>query len=152
MTLANLATQGTTIVRNRAFQWLLVAVVLLLFVYLIYRQGQKSGGFEKAKPLPDGGNGIPAGWSTTKLVDELWDNLDSFYWWKVIDINGDYRGELMTVLLSLSKDQLTAVYNDYNFRYGNKDGKTSLTKKINGEYWLTNKSQVVEKLRNLGLS
>lgn len=146
MTLASLATSGTTMVRNRAFQWFLVVFAILLIGYLIYRQGQKSGGFQKAAPLPNSGSGIPIGWTPTKLSDELWDNLGTIFW------SWTDRNTKIETMLSLTPDQLTAVYNDYNFRYGTKDKQISLTRKIASEVLLLKQSEILAKLRSYGLN
>jgi cbb3-type cytochrome oxidase subunit 3 len=145
MNLASLASGGVTVVKNRAFQWFLVVFAILLIAYLIYRQGQKSGGFQAAAKLPNNGSGIPQGWTPTKLVDELWDNLGTIFW------SWTERNSKIETLLNLTPDQLAAVYNDYNYRYGKKDGNTSLTKKISKEVFLLRQSEILSKLRSYGL-
>ena len=155
MNLSSLA-GGVTVVKSKAFQWFLVVFAVLLIAYLIYRKGQQSSGFQKAAALPNSGSGIPQGWTPTKIVDELWDKLKSFDIWEYFGKSNstfdDERIPLMKVLINLSDDQITAVYNDYNFRYGKKDGMTSLTKKIKGEYFLPTKDEVVNRLQNLNLN
>ncbi len=155
MNLASLA-GGVTVVKSKAFQWFLVVFLILLIAYLIYRQGQKSSGFQEAAKLPNSGSGIPQGWTPTKLADECWVKLNSFDIWEYFGgINSTFDDEripLMKVLMNLSNDQITALYNDYNFRYGKKDGMTSLTKKIKSEYFLPSKDEVVIRLQNLNLN
>lgn len=140
------------VVRSKSFQWFLVVLSILIIVILIYRKGRKDSGFQKPADLPNGGSGLPSGWDYKALVDRLWDNLDPVYWYWLIDLTQDERVGLMETLMSLSDDQLTAVYNDYNYRYGNKDGKKSLTKKISEEYFLSNKDAILSRLRKLGLT
>jgi hypothetical protein len=152
---AGLSSVGT-VVKSRAFQWFVVVAVILIFAYILYRQGVKSGGFQAAKKLPNNGNGIPAGWTPTALSDELWKRLKTYDWYEyfggVNASSDDARIPVMARLMDLTNDQITAVYNDYNARYGNKDGKTSLTAKIADENFLPSKDVVVIRLNSLGLT
>lgn len=144
MNLSSLA-GGVTVVKSKAFQWFLVVFAVLLIAYLIYRKGQQSSGFQKAAALPNSGSGIPQGWTPTKIVDEIWDNLGTVFW------SWTERNTKIDTLLNLTPDQLAAVYNDYNYRYGTKDSNTSLTKKISKEIFLLRQSEILSKLRQYGL-
>lgn len=132
--------------RSKAFQWFVVVTFILLLVYLIYRKGQKSGGFQAPKALPNSGSGIPQGWTPTAISDKLWNSLGTIFW------SWTERNAIIDVLLTLTPDQLTAVYNDYNYRYGKDDNNKSLTSTIKGEFFLLKQGQILERLRTYGLN
>lgn len=104
-----------------------VAIALLLFIYF---QGKKTGKLKEqlnsAKPekLPNNGSGIPANWSPNGLVAKLHKVLDGVDWFMSNDDKKSAYGELA----SLTKDQITAVYNAFNKAYGEvENGKYTYT-------------------------
>lgn len=106
---------------------IVVAIGLLLFVYF---QGKKTGKLKqqlnqaKPEPLPNNGAGIPSGWSPAPLVSKLFKVLDGVDWFASNDDKKTVYGELS----SLTKDQLTAVYNEFNRLYGKvEDGQLTYT-------------------------
>lgn len=102
---------------------------LLLFVYFVGRklgkvkQQSKQG---QDTPLPDSGSGIPAGWSPNGLVGRLHSAMDglnvSWLW------GNSERDDAFNTLASLTKDQVVAVYNQFNKLYGKaEDGQYTET-------------------------
>lgn len=90
----------------------LILIGIIALAYYIYKQGKRVGSQGYAN-LPDGGSGIPAGWtprtSTLKLVEAI--NPSASTW--LISVDGTDEEKIFDTLDPLSRDQRTAVYNDY---------------------------------------
>ena len=90
----------------------LILVGILLLAYYIYKQGKRVGSQGYAN-LPDGGSGIPSGWtprtSTLKLVEAI--NPSASSW--LISFDGTDEEKIFDTLDPLTRDQRTAIYNDY---------------------------------------
>jgi hypothetical protein len=121
--------------------------------YGIYRGIKFLRNRPTVKPLPTGGQGIPAtgydsqgnpvAWSPQNISDQLFSALDGLFTpphIKLAAVNRLYQ--LPT------PDMLTAVYNDFNSRYG--DGDT-LTQWIKDELPFPGQSEAISKLQSAGL-
>jgi len=131
--------------------------VLLVILILVYFSGKKAGKSRapKDKPLPTGGQGIPIvgidasgnqiAWSPDALAKELFDVLDGF------DTSGTQE-PVFGAALSLTDDQLTAVYNRWNNLYYDKENMT-LTEWLNSEWWKGDKGvALLHRLRSKNLT
>ena len=136
------------VAQNRTVQIILVAALVLGFVYYL---GRKLG--EKYMPpvaYPDGGKTLPADWQ--KQGDILVDQAHAILYG--LFKRSDERDELFVSMLALSNDQLTYMYNRWGAAYYKEKGD-SLTQAIDDVYvygWLTgNKKKIVNKMKTLGL-
>jgi len=101
--------------QSKPLQIFLIVVVLALGIYLYGRKAGKEKASRPA-PLPNNGQGIPVGWEPTKFTDNLHDVLSGIF-------TSAYEKEKAFVAAnSLVNDQLVAIYNDFNHRYGGKSG------------------------------
>lgn len=93
-------------------KYTLIIISILVIGYLIYRRGKKDSEIQ-FQPLPDGGAGIPVGWSPRPTSAVLKDamNPSGIEW--MIDIDGTEEEQITGAVTGLSRDQATAVYNDY---------------------------------------
>lgn len=106
------------------------------------------------KPLPTAGQGIPATgydstgnpipWSPKLISDELFSALDGLFTPPHIKLAA------VSKLVQLpTPDMLTALYNDFNSRYG--DGDT-LTQWIKDELPFPGQPEAINKLQSIGLT
>lgn len=97
-----------------------VCVALILFVYIIGRSsGKNKANKDKMEriDLPTGGQGIPPGWRPEPLAKELHTVMDGIF---TMDST---KEATFSKLSTLSKDQITAVYNSFNQMFsGEGDG------------------------------
>lgn len=136
------------IAQNKTVQIVLIAIVVLAFVYYLGRKlGEK---YIPPVPYPDGGNSLPVDWQ--RQGDALTDQCRVILYG--LGKRSDERDELFVSLFALSNDQLTYVYNAWNARYYKEKGD-SLTQAIDDIIvygWLTgNKKKIVNRLKSLGL-
>ncbi len=95
-----------------------IAVILIVFIYFVGRSSGKNKAQKDQKQdtkLPNNGQGIPAGWSPDPIVAELFDAMDGIFAWS------STRENAYAKLTSLTKDQITAVYNTFNRKHGKAD-------------------------------
>jgi hypothetical protein len=93
-------------------KYTIVIVFVIAVGYYIYRQGRKSGSMNFVN-LPDGGAGIPSGWSprpTSVVLTEAM-NPSGIGW--LMETDGTNEDAIFYSLDGLTRDQRTAVYNDY---------------------------------------
>lgn len=128
---------------------IIVVIVLIIGGYLLYRAGKKNATPPQVQ-YPQGGNGIPPGWSPEPLIEELHDVMDGLF-----TLSGT-KDEAWKKLRDLaSPDMITAVYNGFNQRYFKED-KGTLTQWIRDEKWIDwtsgVKDSTLAKLASLNLS
>ena len=113
----------SALIRNK---WFWIAVAALIVVIIIYKWG-KSTATGPQPVYPEGGKGIPAGWSPEPLAAELYNNMDGLFtlgstkeasWKKLYDLP--------------TLDMTVAVYSVFGQKYFNK-GKGTLTDWIRDE-------------------
>lgn len=114
--------------KSRNAQYGLAIVVGLIVLYVVVRKLFKKPYTEK--PLPDNGQGIPAGWEPVMraLVEELHHVLNDWVSGSVKEMTFRKINDETT------PDQLTAIYNEFNRLYQKEEGRT-LTQWIKDE-WL----------------
>ena len=102
---------------------LVVGVGILMFIYYSGKKAGKTKGLlgqGKPEDLPNSGSGIPKGWNPDSLVGKLFAALDGVDWFS----SNDDKTESYGALVSLTDDQIVAVYNRFNQLHGKaKDGQ-----------------------------
>lgn len=93
-----------TMFQNKNF-WIGVLIILVI-AGVIYYFGKKAG---KKLPLPNGGSGIPQGWSPVQSAERLYAAMDGL---------GTDEDAIWNVLADKTPDQLAAIYNEYQHRFG----------------------------------
>jgi|SRR6476469_1872800 len=136
-----------TLFANKPLQITLIVVGLIIGIYL---WGKKSAN-DKQKydaELPDNGTGIPAGWSPQPIADKLYEVMDGIFQF------GNTKEEEWRLCLSLTDDQLTAVYVAFNRTYC-RDNNETLTSWIEDETGIafnSAKPRLLNRLRSLNLN
>lgn len=125
---------------------IIVVFVLIIIGYLLYNAGKKTR--PKVK-YPNGGQGIPAGWSPTPLVEQLFKTMDG------MNVNRLSRDAAWMDLSKLpSDDMVVSVYDVFNQLYF-KDSQETLTEWIKNESTLgwvsTAKNAALNRLASLNL-
>lgn len=111
---------------NWIYLGIAVFIIFCLILYFVYRQGKKNAEGPKVT-YPEGGNGIPLGWSPVPLVDELFDVMDGG-----LTFSGT-KDEAWKKLRDLATgDMVTAVYSGFNQKHFSK-GDGTLTQWIRDE-------------------
>lgn len=87
------------ILKNKWF-WIVIAVIVVAL--LIYHFGKAAGSGHA--DYPDGGAGIPQGWTPTAAANELYNAIYGA---------GTDEQAIWNALNGLTKDQLAAIYNEY---------------------------------------
>lgn len=87
---------------------ILIALVVIAILYWIYRKGKASGSVPTKLKIPNSGKGIPLGWSPTQDVISLHDAMEGW---------GTDEEIIFNTLDGLTRDQLSAIYNEYGNRY-----------------------------------
>lgn len=144
-----------TAFQSKPFQIFLIIVIVAAIIYFA---GRKAGEDKKEeeliapKPLPDSGQGVPTNWEPQRdaIVKELFDTMDGLF-----TLSG-YKEKAWTKLHNLTRDQLTAVYNEFNRLYQSK-GQGTLYQWIRDEasppLWLsTAKQKALQVLEQNGLT
>ncbi len=89
--------------------------ILLIIIYFIGRSsGKAKANNEKKNPTyPQGGQGIPAGWSPIPIADALYEKMNG------VTFNKAGLDALLSSFLSLPTDDMfVAVYSVFNQKYG----------------------------------
>lgn len=124
-------------------------IVLIIGGYLLYHAGKKNATPVEVK-YPQGGNGIPAGWNPTPLIEELHDVMSGLF-----TLSGTKDLTWMKLRDLPTSDMITAVYNGFNQRYFKED-KGTLTQWIRDEKWIDwtsgVKDSTLAKLTSLNLA
>ncbi len=143
MTLTPVTQPVLQIAKNRTVQIVLVAVVVLGFVYIIGRSAGRSQNIGPTVDYPTRGNGLPSGWDkeAETLLQDLYNVISG---WLVLSGTKD---DVFQRYLDLSDDQLTYLYNLWSSRYFYKDQET-LTEAIDNEKWYDTLSGKKPKLVN----
>jgi hypothetical protein len=81
-------------------------VTIAVLVLLIYYYGKTKG---RSIPLPSNGSGIPYGWSAVVSVEKLRGAMDGL---------GTDENAIFETLEPMTRDQLAAIYNEYEHRTG----------------------------------
>lgn len=89
----------------------IIGIIVIAIGYYIFRQGKKSGNIA---PLPNGGNGIPQGWSPRPVTEMLKQALNPSGISYMSAVDGTDEEQIWNALFGLTDDQLASVYNDYN--------------------------------------
>ena len=142
---------GGSLLSSKPFQIFLIVIIVVVVIWYV---GRKMGLEEasKDKPLPNSGSGIPqvknpdgstGSWSPKGLADEIYSRL------KGITTTGITKMLTLNKIMALTDDQCTALYNYFNKTYG--QGET-LTQWIKGEWFMSAKDKIVERLKSLGLN
>jgi hypothetical protein len=139
---------------------LIIVFVVIGILIAIYFFGKSAGKKKTPKDvaLPNAGNGIPVvgkdakgkpiSWSPVPLADEAYDVMDGIF-----TATGT-KETLFIKLLTLTADQLAAVYNEFNRKYYN-DSDGTMTKWIldeNVDLINSKRPILIEKMRGLGLN
>ena len=94
---------------NISGKGLLISLVLVVLAGVgIYIYGKTRGSLAPL-PLPDNGNGIPAGWTATADVIKIRNAINGF---------GTDEEGIFNTLTGKTRDQLIAIKNEYAHRYG----------------------------------
>ncbi len=135
-------------------KYLGIALLIILFLASIYWIGIRKGKTRKyTAELPNGGSGIPVTttttgekvtWNPEPLAKEGYDVMNGFF----SPFFETRRVEWYGKMLSLTDDQLVAVYNAFNQLYISK-GNGTLRDWINDEYNIENSQGYVELLVRL---
>lgn len=114
---------------NKAIRYGFLALAGLVIFYLWAKAaGQKKALSDlKQAPLPNNGNGIPAGWDPKPVANRVFTVLDGVW------TAAATKEPVFQELYSLTNDQLTAVYNAFNFLFSSK-GKGTLTEWIRDDW------------------
>lgn len=102
-----------TVLEKLPWNKILIGVVIFVILYIIYRQGVKSGALGKPKKAK-----IPTdlvnitGAEVRRISTSLYDDMDGFNW-------SGHAPEPYEELSRLNDASLTAVYNDFNDQYIN---------------------------------
>lgn len=125
-----------------------VLVILIAFGIFIYYRGKKNASPPKVK-YPQGGDGVPAGWSPTPLVTKLYNTMDG------VNVNRFSRDAAWLELANLpTGDMVVSVYDVFNQLHF-KEGEGTLTEWINDESVLgwtpAVKNAVLKRLSELNL-
>ena len=136
-----------TLLANKPLQIVLIVAALAVGIYWY---GQRSGE-EKRKlnpDLPDNGSGIPHGWNPDVRATALYDVMSG-----VFTLTATKEAEWATCM-TLTNDQLTAVYGAFNRRYCSDDDQTltSWIKWEGGAYFGSVKDAFLHRLRSLNLN
>lgn len=103
-----------------------VLVILIVLGIFIYYRGKKNASPPKVV-YPQGGEGVPAGWSPTPLVTKLYNTMSGF------NIDKLSRDQTWIELANLpTDDMVVAVYSVFNQLHF-KEGEGTLTEWINDE-------------------
>lgn len=112
---------------------IVVGLVILLIIYIIYRQGKKSGELGKVKntdiPIDvyNGGNVLVDGAKIREMSTLLHDDMKG--------VNVFWNDDLFQNLAKLSDSELVALDNDFNERYYN-EGEGTFKEWINSQqFW-----------------
>lgn len=99
-----------TLVSNKQFIVTVTIVVLVVvFGFAVWKWGKASNENRPGRAdLPNGGSGVPAGWSPTKSVTTLHNAMDGL---------GTDEDAIFGALENLTRDQLIMVYNEFNAQY-----------------------------------
>jgi hypothetical protein len=85
---------------------IIIFVVILVFLAGVYFYGKSKG---RILPLPTNGNGIPDGWTAVLSVEKIRGAMDGL---------GTDEAAIFETLEPLTRDQLAAIYNEYEHRTG----------------------------------
>jgi hypothetical protein len=126
---------------SKPFQVFLIVAAIVAVIFFV---GKAVGTANATKPLelPDNGSGIPKGWRPEVLAEDLHDKLSGVFT-LAMDKEVVFRN-----LLQLTNDQLVAVYNTFNHRFG----KETMTQWIENEFNVSVggvRPQLLARLRNL---
>lgn len=129
-------------------QYIIPVAVLLLVVYIIWKKGKNAGSDTSNVQLkyPNSGKQIRAGFDANGLAMELFDVMDGIFTW------ANTKEKVFILLNACTGEEMIAVYNAFNSKYGNK-GKGTLTKWINDESNVvigSVKPTLISRLRALG--
>ncbi|OQA86777.1 MAG: hypothetical protein BWY27_01122 [Bacteroidetes bacterium ADurb.Bin234] len=97
----------------------IAAFILLIVIYFIGRSSGKAKSANQAKnPVyPQGGQGVPTGWSPVPIADALYKKMEG------ITINKPSLDALLLSYLTLPTDDMfVAVYSVFNQKYSSKGG------------------------------
>lgn len=127
----------------------IVVVVLIIFSVYFYFQGKRKAEGPKVT-YPQGGSGIPAGWSPEPLVARLYDAMSGLF-----TFTGTKDAAWRELRDLPSDDMVTAVYDVFNQKYYS-ESQATLTQWIRDENYfdpLTGvKETTIKRLENLRLA
>lgn len=102
-------------------KWFWIVLLVIVIAWYIYKQGVANGAGDQAE-LPNGGTGIPAGWSATPAATALHGAMDTgSAFWGAIGYGTD-EDTIWNTLEYLSLDQRAAVNNEFNRLYQGESG------------------------------
>jgi hypothetical protein len=129
-------------------KYFLIPFFLLIILASVYFIGKSAGkiGTPKHKKLPNGGSGISNGFDPAVQGKELYSVMKGVFTF------GSTKDIAFAKLLSLSDDELTAVYNWFNTEYASEDQGTMYE-------WISNEEmfksgvhlEILQKMRYLKL-
>ena len=106
---------------NKFFIITMLVVVFLIAIYFWGRSAGKKAATGTQAKLPNNGKGIPINWNPTPTVEKVHKAFND-YFTSALDKQTAFQS-----LLSLTNDQLIAVYNEFNRKYqGGVKGDTLL--------------------------
>lgn len=111
------------------YKWVIIAIiVLLIIIYIAYRQGKSyRPGAVKLPPDIQGNSGNSGGglFDPTQYTDDIWTDIDCIFCF--------HDPAPYNKALTLSNTQLVAIWNDWNRRYYEKAGNKNFCQSIDGE-------------------
>jgi len=144
-----------TAFQSKPFQIFLIIVIVAAIIYFAGRKAGADKTKEELiapKPLPDSGQGVPTNWEPQRdaIVKELFNAMDGYF------ILSGTKETAWKKLHNLTRDQLTAVYNEFNRLYQDK-GQGTLYQWIDSELspprWLSEaKDKAMTLLEQNGLT
>ena len=136
----------STILANKPLQIALIVAALAVGIYW-YGKNAADDKQKNNPTLPNNGTGIPAGWDPNMRAAALYEVMSG------IGLTSEKESEWATCM-SLTDDQLTAVYGAFNRRYcaGDDQTLTSWIKWETGAFFGSVKPSLLQRLRSLNLN
>lgn len=129
-------------------KWIIPAILVGVIVYIIYKKGKTAGADASLIQLkyPNGGATIRKSFDANGLAIQLFDVMDGVFTW------ANTKESVFIVLNACTNEEIIAVYNAFNKKYGAK-GSGTLTKWIKDEgnvVFGSVSKQLVDKMVSLG--